>query len=162
MSLSQASDLWKILSEWEGKEKIRKENVRRKSQANNLIPENYMKTESKQKIGSKNCQTNKFRKLYVKDISENEDCSQAETFLTEVYFSAGKKVYISAPLIWKERNFFGVCFFQKTFSLLSFLNLKTTPALFDLIINMLYISGVGSSQRTVTKSTAHIWKYSLD
>lgn len=58
-----------------------------------------MKTESKQKIGSKNCQTNKFRKLYVKDISENEDCSQAETFLTEVYFSAGKKVYISAPLI---------------------------------------------------------------
>lgn len=102
----------------------------------------------------------KSRKLYIKDISENEDWSQAETFLTEVYFSAGKKVYISAPLIWKERNY-GI-FFQKTFPLLSFLNLKTTPALFDLIINKLYISGVGSSQRTMTESSAYAWKYSID
>lgn len=60
-------------------------------------------------------------------------------------------------LKWKKFLFF----FQKTFSLLSFLNLKITPSLFDLNINSLYISAVGSSQRTVAESTAYARKYSV-
>lgn len=122
---STFSGCWFInnFSGWGGKEKIRKEKVRRKSQTNYLISENYVTSENKQKQAAKIARLSKSRKLYIKDISENEDWSQAETFLTEVYFSAGKKSihFCSFDLERKELWDF---FFRKPFLYWAFWILK--------------------------------------
>lgn len=72
-------------------------------------------------------------------------------FWQKVYFSAGKLP--PTLFLWSVRKGFFFFFLQKTFSLLSFLNLKTTPSLFQLIIRCMFLQWV--SLRGPSKRAQH-------